>query len=111
MPFAIFLGEDEVASGKVKIKEMGLQEGHPEKEGVLVTQADMAKEIKVRLQRKRELDAMTTQAEGLRVVHGIKGDAVKDEEKKEEDAKPEATPAAVEQAPEAEEQGPTNPTA
>ncbi|KAL4728672.1 Cytoplasmic and mitochondrial histidine tRNA synthetase [Fusarium chlamydosporum] len=111
VPFAIFLGEDEVASGKVKIKEMGLQEGHPEKEGVLVTQADMAKEIKVRLQRKRELDAMTTQAEGLRVVHGIKGDAVKDEEKKEEDAKPEATPAAVEQAPEAEEQGPTNPTA
>ncbi|GKT98659.1 histidyl-trna synthetase [Fusarium langsethiae] len=111
VPFAIFLGDDEVASGKVKIKEMGLQEGHPEKEGILVSQEDMAKEIKVRLQRKRELDAMTTQAEGLRVVHGIKGDAVKDAEKKEEDAKPETTPAAAEPTPETEEQGPANPAA
>ncbi|CAG7555440.1 unnamed protein product [Fusarium equiseti] len=111
VPFAIFLGEDEVASGKVKIKEMGLQDGHPEKEGVLVTLDDMAKEMKVRLQRKRELDAMTTQAEGLRVVHGIKGDAVKVEEKKEEDAKPETTPAAAEPTPGSEEQSPANPAA
>ncbi|KAJ4141013.1 Cytoplasmic and mitochondrial histidine tRNA synthetase [Fusarium equiseti] len=111
VPFAIFLGEDEVASGKVKIKEMGLQDGHPEKEGVLVALDDMAKEIKVRLQRKRELDAMTTQAEGLRVVHGIKGDAVKGEEKKEEDAKPETTPAAAEPTPGSEEQSPANPAA
>ncbi|KAI6766464.1 hypothetical protein HG531_011686 [Fusarium graminearum] len=111
VPFAIFLGDDEVASGKVKIKEMGLQEGHPEKEGILVSQEDMAKEIKVRLQRKRELDAMTTQAEGLRVVHGIKGNA-KDAEKKEESAKPETTtPAAAEPAPETEEQSPANPSA
>ncbi|RGP81581.1 histidyl-trna synthetase [Fusarium longipes] len=110
VPFAIFLGEDEVAEGKVKIKELGLQEGHPEKEGVLVTLDDMVKETKVRLQRKRELDALTTQAEGLRVVHGIKGDAVHDAEKKEEDdAKPETTPAAAEPTPGAEEQGPTNP--
>ncbi|RBR15556.1 uncharacterized protein FIESC28_07321 [Fusarium coffeatum] len=106
VPFAIFLGDDEVASGKVKIKEMGLQDGHPEKEGVLVALDDMAKEIKVRLQRKRELDAMTTQAEGLRVVHGIKG-----EEKKEEDAKPETTPAAAEPTPGSEEQSPANPAA
>jgi histidyl-tRNA synthetase len=74
VPFAIFLGDDEVAGGKVKIKEMGLQEGHPEKEGILVDLKDMAREVKVRLQRKRELDEMTRQAEGLRVVHGIKGD-------------------------------------
>ncbi|KAJ4268427.1 Cytoplasmic and mitochondrial histidine tRNA synthetase [Fusarium torreyae] len=111
VPFAIFLGEDEVASGKVKIKEMGLQEGHPEKEGILVSQSDMAKEIKTRLQRKRELDEMTRQAEGLRVVHGIKGDEVKDAEKKEEDAKPETTPAAAEPTPGTEEQAPTNPAA
>jgi histidyl-tRNA synthetase len=111
VPFAIFLGDDEVASGKVKIKEMGLQDGHPEKEGVLVTLDEMAKEMKVRLQRKRELDAMTTQAEGLRVVHGIKGDAVKVEEKKEEDAKPETTPAAAEPTPGSEEQSPANPAA
>jgi histidyl-tRNA synthetase len=111
VPFAILLGDDEVAAGKVKIKELGLQEGHPEKEGVLISQEDMAKEIKVRLQRKRELDAMTTQAEGLRVVHGIKGDAVKDAEKKEEDTKPDTTPAAAEPTPETEEQGPANPAA
>ncbi|KPM40671.1 Histidine--tRNA ligase, mitochondrial [Neonectria ditissima] len=79
VPFAIFLGEDEVAGGKVKIKEMGLQDGHPEKEGVLVDLKDMPREVKVRLQRKRELDEMTRQAEGLRVVHGIKGDEVKAE--------------------------------
>lgn len=77
VPFAVFLGDDEVAAGKVKIKEMGLQEGHPEKEGILVDLDDMAREVKVRLQRKRELDDMTRQAEGLRVVHGIKGDEVK----------------------------------
>lgn len=112
VPFAIFLGDDEVASGKVKIKEMGLQDGHPEKEGILVDLADMAKEVKVRLQRKRELDHLTRQAEGLRVVHGIKGDEVKDEEKKNE-AQPEAAPeaAAPEASPVAEEQTPTNPAA
>ncbi|KAM0196624.1 hypothetical protein ACHAPA_001505 [Fusarium lateritium] len=111
VPFAIFLGDDEVASGKVKIKEMGLQDGHPEKEGILVAQSDMAKEIKVRLQRKRELDEMTRQAEGLRVVHGIKGGAEKDVEKKAEDAKPETTPVAAEPTPGTEEQAPTNPAA
>ncbi|KAG5661602.1 hypothetical protein KAF25_005724 [Fusarium avenaceum] len=111
VPFAIFLGDDEVASGKVKIKEMGLQDGHPEKEGILVAQSDMAKEIKVRLQRKRELDEMTRQAEGLRVVHGIKGDADKDVEKKAEDTKPETTPVAAEPTPGTEEQAPSNPAA
>lgn len=36
VPFAVILGDDELAEGKVKIKEMGLEEGHPEKAGVLV---------------------------------------------------------------------------
>ncbi|KAL6403687.1 histidyl-trna synthetase [Ilyonectria robusta] len=125
VPFAIFLGEDEVAGGKVKIKEMGLQDGHPEKEGVLVDLKDMTREVKVRLQRKRELDEMTRQAEGLRVVHGIKGDEVKVEEVKAEEVKTEEkaeeAPVAVEQAPieqapaeqktPAEEQTPANPSA
>ena len=66
---------------------MGLQEGHPEKEGILVDLKDMAREVKVRLQRKRELEGLTRQAEDLRVVHGIKG-----EEKTE--AKVEEAPAA-----------------
>lgn len=109
---------------------MGLQDGHPEKEGVLVDLKDMTREVKVRLQRKRELDEMTRQAEGLRVVHGIKGDEVKvdevkvDEVKAEEvktEEKAEEAPVAVEQAPveqapaeqktPAEEQTPANPSA
>lgn len=94
VPFGIFLGEDEVAQGKVKIKEMGLQDGHPEKEGVLVELKDMVQEVKTRLQRKRELDLMTQQAEGLKVVHGIKGDEVK----------------AAASSAEASEQTPTEPT-
>lgn len=73
VPFAIFLGDDEVAQGKVKIKEMGLSEGHPEKEGVLVDLEDMAAEVKTRLDRKKELESVTIQAGGLKVVDGIKG--------------------------------------
>lgn len=111
VPFAIFIGEDEVAQGRVKIKEMGLQDGHPEKEGVLVDIKDMTREVKVRLQRKRELDEMTRQAEGLRVVHGIKGDEVKAEKAP---AAVEQTPAEqtpVEQKTPSEEQTPVNPSA
>lgn len=74
MPFAIFLGDDEVAAGKVKVKEMGLREGHPEKEGILVDLEDMVREVKIRLQRKKELDEVTLQAEGLKVADGIKGE-------------------------------------
>ncbi|KAI9894663.1 MAG: Cytoplasmic and mitochondrial histidine tRNA synthetase [Vezdaea aestivalis] len=32
IPFAVILGEDEQAQGKLKIKEMGLPDGHPEKQ-------------------------------------------------------------------------------
>lgn len=76
VPFAVVLGEDELAQGKVKIKEMGLRDGHPEKEGVLVNLTDVAEEVKQRLQRKRELDDLTQMAEGLRVVHGIRGEEI-----------------------------------
>ncbi|KAJ1327623.1 histidyl-tRNA synthetase [Microdochium nivale] len=76
VPFAIVLGEDELAQGKVKIKEMGLKDGHPEKEGVLVELADIAAEVRHRLQRKAALDRITQQAEGLKVVHGIRGEQV-----------------------------------
>ncbi|KAH8675379.1 histidyl-tRNA synthetase-like protein [Xylariales sp. PMI_506] len=76
VPFAVVLGEDELAQGKVKIKEMGLRDGHPEKEGVLVELANVVEEVKQRLRRKYELDDMTRQAEGLRVVHGIRGEEI-----------------------------------
>lgn len=45
----MILGEDEQKAGKVKIKEMGLPEGHPEKDGVLVDIKDLTTEIKKRL--------------------------------------------------------------
>ncbi|KAK9417077.1 hypothetical protein SUNI508_09095 [Seiridium unicorne] len=76
VPFAVVLGEDELERGQVKIKELGLSDGHPEKEGVLVNLANVAEEVKSRLQRKKELDEMTMKAEGLRVVHGIRGEEV-----------------------------------
>ncbi|KKF95745.1 Histidine--tRNA ligase mitochondrial [Ceratocystis platani] len=87
VPFACILGEDEMAKGQVnprltnylfvffRVKEMGLRDGHPEKEGVLVSLANLAQEVKARIQRKKDLDDITRQAEGLRVVHGIKGAA------------------------------------
>jgi histidyl-tRNA synthetase len=68
------LGEDEVAQGKVKVKEMGLRDGHPEKEGVLVDLKDLVVEVKQRIRRKAELEGMTKQAEGLKVVGGVKGE-------------------------------------
>lgn len=79
VPFAIFLGDDEVAQGMVKIKEMGLQDGHPEKEGVLVSLEDMTSEMKARLERKKTLESVMIQAEGLKVVDGIKGEDAKTE--------------------------------
>ena len=51
VPFAVVLGDEELAQGKVKIKEMGLPEGHPEKEGVLVEKANLVQEVRQRLEK------------------------------------------------------------
>ena len=51
-PFAVIMGEDELKEGKVKIKELGLEEGNPEKDGVLVEKAQLVAEVKRRLERK-----------------------------------------------------------
>ena len=51
MPWAVILGEDEQAQGKIKIKELGLPEGHPEKDGVAVPLADLVSEMRKRLGR------------------------------------------------------------
>lgn len=80
MPFALILGEDELAQGKIKIKEMGLPEDHPLKEGELIDLKNLTKEVQVRIERKKQLDAIVEQAEGLRVVGGIKGEDVKVEQ-------------------------------
>ncbi|MCJ1308719.1 Cytoplasmic and mitochondrial histidine tRNA synthetase [Agyrium rufum] len=50
VPIAIILGQDELAAGQVKIKLLGLSEGHPEKEGVLIAKTDVVAEVQKRLQ-------------------------------------------------------------
>lgn len=54
VPFAVILGEDEQAQGKIRIKEMGLVEGHPEKDGVLVDVVNLVSEVKRRLAAKAD---------------------------------------------------------
>lgn len=49
VPYAVILGEEEQARGQCKVKELGLPEGHPEKDGVVVELGDLVKEIKARL--------------------------------------------------------------
>ncbi|KAK4952389.1 Cytoplasmic and mitochondrial histidine tRNA synthetase [Elasticomyces elasticus] len=49
VPLAIILGDEEIAQGKCKVKEMGLPEGHPEKDGVLIDLANLEEEVKQRL--------------------------------------------------------------
>lgn len=58
IPFAVILGDDEQAQGKVKIKEMGLPEGHPEKDGVMVDTKDLVREVRQKLRRKAESDGL-----------------------------------------------------
>lgn len=53
---------------------MGLRDGHPEKEGVLVNLSDLVMEVKQRLARKAAIDGIVQQAEGLRVVGGTRGE-------------------------------------
>jgi len=56
VPFAVILGEDEQAQGKVKIKEMGLPEGHPEKDGVMVDLKNLVQEVQSRIRKKKEVE-------------------------------------------------------
>ena len=48
VPFAIILGDDELAAGKCKFKAMGLPEGHPDKEGVLIEMSKLEDEVRQR---------------------------------------------------------------
>jgi histidyl-tRNA synthetase len=54
VPFAVILGEDELAQGKLKIKELGLPDGHAAKDGVMIEKSDLVKEVKSRLQASAE---------------------------------------------------------
>lgn len=55
----MILGEDEEKAGKVKIKELGLPEGHPEKDGVMVDKADLVREVRSRLEKPEATDSVT----------------------------------------------------
>ncbi|PGH07399.1 hypothetical protein AJ79_06301 [Helicocarpus griseus UAMH5409] len=82
VPFAVILGEDELAAGQVRVKEMGLEKGHPEKDGVLVNLTSLAEEVKARLERKRSAAAATNAGEGKDetvIEKGVEGLVVKGE--------------------------------
>lgn len=69
IPFGVILGEEELAAGKVRIKEMGLEAGHPEKEGVEVDLTSLVSELRSRLAKKQsgEVDALAQQLQGAQV--------------------------------------------
>ncbi|KAI1749255.1 hypothetical protein F4782DRAFT_549839 [Xylaria castorea] len=46
IPLAVIVGEDELKAGKVKVKVMGLPDGHPDKDGKLIEKTDLAAECK-----------------------------------------------------------------
>ncbi|KAJ6189658.1 hypothetical protein N7519_004566 [Penicillium mononematosum] len=69
IPFGIILGEEELAAGKCRIKEMGLLEGHPEKEGVEVEIASLVPELQTRLAKKQQgvISSLAQQLQGTSV--------------------------------------------
>ena len=72
IPYAVILGEEEQALGKVKIKEMGLPEGHAEKDGVVVGLGELVHEVRSRLRRRgdqhQEADSGTVDG----ITNGVK---------------------------------------
>ncbi len=65
IPFAVILGEDEQAQGKIKIKEMGLPDGHAEKDGVMVDTTDLVAEVRERIRKKTDSDRLAESVNGL----------------------------------------------
>ena len=65
IPFAVILGEDEQAQRKVKIKEMGLPDGHAEKDGVMVNLSDLVAQVQSRLKKKESDEEVATIANGV----------------------------------------------
>ncbi|PNS20883.1 histidine-tRNA ligase [Sphaceloma murrayae] len=58
VPWSILLGEEELKEGKCRIKELGLEEGHPEKNGVLITLADLESEVLSRISGAKQADGV-----------------------------------------------------
>lgn len=72
VPFALILGDDELAAGKLKIKEMGLPEGHAEKEGVMIEMASLEQEVTERVGRKTASTALTESVNGMSLEDAVK---------------------------------------
>ncbi|TGZ84144.1 histidyl-tRNA synthetase [Ascodesmis nigricans] len=62
VPYAVILGEDELAKGVVKVKELGLPEGHPEKDGVEVKLVDLPQEVKKRIAQRGDKESAIAKA-------------------------------------------------
>ncbi|KAI1318476.1 hypothetical protein F5Y16DRAFT_391909 [Xylariaceae sp. FL0255] len=71
IPLAVIIGEDELKDGLVKVKVMGLPDGHPMKEGRLVKQAVLAEEINKLLKGEMQ-KLLTMEWEKLEVKEGEK---------------------------------------
>lgn len=65
VPFCIVIGEEELSKGQVKIKEMGLRDGHPEKEGTLINLEDIVPELSQRLKLKESRNCVAQNSEIL----------------------------------------------
>ena len=50
VPLAVIVGEDELAAGKIRLKALGLPDGHPDKEGKLVPRDSLVAEVKKALE-------------------------------------------------------------
>ena len=74
IPLGIILGEDELAAGKIRIKEMGLPKGHPEKEGVEVPFNSLIPELQARLARIQSgaVSSLTQQLQDVQVSEAPK---------------------------------------
>ncbi|KAK4997042.1 Cytoplasmic and mitochondrial histidine tRNA synthetase [Elasticomyces elasticus] len=69
VPFAVILGDAEWAEGKVKIKEMGLSEDHPDKNGVPVEVKNLVEEVQKRLE---DTEKVGTDVEALEKMGEVK---------------------------------------
>lgn len=74
VPFALILGDDELAAGKCKIKEMGLPDGHVEKDGVLIEMATLEEEVKARITNRASEGELVAQMTGVSVGTGSAGE-------------------------------------
>lgn len=55
IPWGVILGDDELKEGKVKLKAIGLPQGHPGKEDIVIERANLVPELKRRLAGEVEL--------------------------------------------------------